>query len=63
MYQKIIVADYAGFSTIDSVARASKVFMLKDVTIISQEFQNERALFIAKNEGMNAIGFNAADKL
>ena len=56
-----IVADYAGFSTIDSVARASKVFMLKDVTIISQEFQNERALFIAKNEGMDAIGFNAAD--
>lgn len=56
-----IVADYAGFSTIDSVGRASKVFMLKDVTIISQEFQNERALFIAHNEGMNAIGFNAAD--
>lgn len=56
-----IVADYAGFSTLDSVARASKVFMLKNVTIISQEFQNERALFIAKNEGMEAVGFNAAD--
>ncbi len=56
-----IVADFAGFSTIDSVARASKVFMLRDVTIISQEFQNERALFIAHNEGMNAIGFNALD--
>ena len=56
-----IVADYAGFSTIDSVARASKVFMLRDVTIISQEFQNERALFIAKNEGMRAIAFNASD--
>lgn len=56
-----IVSDYAGFSTIDSVARASKVFMLKKVTIISQEFHNERALFIAKNEGMEAIAFNAAD--
>lgn len=56
-----IVSDYAGFSTIDSVARASKVFMLKKVTIISQEFHNERALFIAKHEGMEAIAFNAAD--
>ena len=56
-----IVADFAGFSTIDSIVRASKVFMLRDVTIISQEFQNERALFIAKREGMNAIGFNARD--
>lgn len=56
-----IVADYAGFSTIDSVARASKVFLLKDVTIISQEFHNERALFIANDIGLDAIGFNAAD--
>lgn len=58
-----IVADYAGFSTIDSIVRASKVFMLKDITIISQQFQNERALFIAKNEHMNAIGFNARDPM
>ena len=56
-----IIADYAGFSTIDSVARAHRVFMLKNVTVISQEFQNERALFIANNEGMSAIGFNASD--
>lgn len=56
-----IVADFAGFSTIDSIGRAAKVFMLRDVTIISQQFQNERALFIAHNEGMNAIGFNARD--
>lgn len=56
-----IVADFAGFSTIDSVVRASRVFMLKDVTIISQGFHNERALFIAAHSGMNAIGFNALD--
>lgn len=56
-----IVADFAGFSTIDSVVRASRVFMLKDVTIISQSFHNERALFIANHAGMNAIGFNAMD--
>lgn len=58
-----IIADFAGFSTIDSVVRASKVFMLQDVTIISQSFHNERALFIADHEGMNAIGFNALDPI
>ena len=56
-----LIADFAGFSTIDSVVRAYKVFMLKNVTIISQEFHNERALFIADHEGLEAIGFNAHD--
>ncbi len=55
-----IIADYAGFSTIDSVIRAKKVFMLNDMTIISQEFHNERALFIAKANNIDAVGFNAA---
>lgn len=56
-----IIADFAGFSTLDSIARASKVFMLRNVTVISQEFQNNRALFIAHHENMEAIGFNARD--
>ncbi len=59
--QERIVADYAGFSTIDSVIRAKKVFMLNDMTIISQDFHNERALFIARENHINAIGFNAAN--
>ncbi len=54
-----IISDYAGISTLDSVIRARKVFLLKSVTIISQSFQNERALFIADNNGLNAIGYNA----
>ena len=56
-----IIADFAGFSTLDSIARASRVFMLRNVTVISQEFHNTRALFIAERESMNAIGFNARD--
>ena len=54
-----IVADFAGISTLDSVIRARKVFLLKNVTIISQDFQNERALFIADKYDLNAVGFNA----
>ena len=56
-----IVADFAGFSTLDSVLRARQVFMLSDMLIISQDFHNERAIFIARAHGIPAIGFNAAN--
>lgn len=54
-----IVLDYAGFRTLDSVVRATKVFQEKEYTIISQPFHNERALFLARISGVDAIAFNA----
>lgn len=54
-----IVFDFAGISTLDSVIRARKVFLLKSATFISQGFQNERALFIADRYDLKAVGFNA----
>jgi SanA protein len=56
-----IFLDYAGFRTLDSMMRAKVVFGLDSVTVISQEFQNERAVYIAQKKGLNAIGFNATD--
>lgn len=56
-----IVLDYAGFRTLDSVVRAKEVFGLKEFTIISQGFHNERALYLAQSKGVNAIAFNARD--
>ncbi len=56
-----MVCDFAGFRTHDSVIRCKKVFGQKKVTIISQKFHNERALFIARKYGMDAVGFNAND--
>lgn len=56
-----IFLDYAGFRTLDSVVRAKKVFGLKRFTVISQRFHNERALFIAQKNGLNAVGYNAKD--
>lgn len=56
-----IYLDYAGFRTFDSVVRLRKVFGTDSATIISQEFHNERALFIADKENIVAIGFNAQD--
>ena len=56
-----IILDYAGFRTLDSVVRAKQVFGESAITIISQRFHNERALFIACNYNMQAIAFNAQD--
>jgi SanA protein len=53
--------DYAGLRTLDSVVRCKKVFGQDRFTIISQKFQNERALFIARKHGIDAIAFNARD--
>ncbi|HNX05333.1 MAG TPA: ElyC/SanA/YdcF family protein, partial [Opitutales bacterium] len=54
-----IVLDYAGFSTLDSVVRAKAVFGQEKITIISQEFHNKRALFIARAHGIDAVACNA----
>jgi SanA protein len=57
----IIYLDYAGFRTFDSIKRLKEIFGQDSVTIISQQFHNERAIYIASKEGINAIGFNATD--
>jgi SanA protein len=54
-----IYMDYAGFRTYDSVVRAREVFSLDQLTIISQEFHNSRAVYIAQHRGIDAIAFNA----
>jgi len=56
-----IYCDYAGFRTLDSVVRARDVFGQTQITIVSQEFHNRRAIFIASHRGLDAIGFNALD--
>ena len=56
-----IYLDYAGFRTYDSMVRAKKIFGQTNLTVISQLFHNERAIYIAESFGMNAIGYNAAD--
>lgn len=59
--EDLIFLDYAGFRTLDSMVRAKFIFGLDAVTVISQKFHNERAIYIAKKKGLNAIGFNAQD--
>jgi SanA protein len=56
-----IVCDYAGLRTLDSVVRAKEVFGADSVLFISQRFQNQRAIYLAKAHGIEAYGFNARD--
>lgn len=56
-----IFLDYAGFRTYDSVIRAQKVFGQDSLIIISQKFHNQRAIYIARKNGIYAIGYNASD--
>lgn len=55
--EEVIVLDYAGFRTLDSVIRANKVFDADRFTIISQEFHCERAIFIAQYQNIDAQCF------
>ncbi len=57
----VIVLDYAGFRTYDSMIRAHKVFGQDSVTVISQPWHNKRAIFIARHRDLDAIGYNAKD--
>lgn len=56
-----IYLDYAGFRTFDSVIRMNKIFGQSSFTIISQKFHNQKAVYIALKNNINAIGFNAKD--
>lgn len=59
--QEKIILDHAGFRTLDSVVRAKEIFGQSKLIIISQKFHNERAIFLAQKNGMQAFGYNAED--
>ena len=57
--EQFLFPDYAGFRTLDSIIRAKEVFHAEPMTIVTQRFHCERALFIAKYYNINAICFAA----
>jgi SanA protein len=59
--ESAIYLDYAGFRTLDSVVRCKRIFGELDILVISQQFHNERAVYIARAKGIQAIGYNAQD--
>lgn len=50
-----ITLDYAGFRTLDSVQRAKEIFDADRLTIVSQQFHCQRAIFIANHFEMDTV--------
>lgn len=59
--ESAIILDFEGFRTLDSVVRCKEVFGHDSVTIVSQDFHNERAIYLADHRGLDAIAINAKD--
>lgn len=51
-----VFMDHAGFSTYESIYRARDIFQVKKVIIVTQEYHLKRAIFIARELGLDAYG-------
>jgi SanA protein len=56
-----IYRDFAGIRTLDSVLRARDVFAQSRYVVVSQAFHNHRAIWLARQNGIEAYGFDARD--
>lgn len=54
-----IFMDHAGFSTYESMYRARDVFRVNKAIVVTQKFHLPRALFLARNLGIDAQGVTA----
>jgi SanA protein len=56
-----ITLDYAGFRTLDSLVRAREIFGLHDLLIVTDDWHQPRAIFLAAAAGLDALGVSSAD--
>lgn len=54
-----IFMDHAGFSSYDSIYRAKEIFGVKKIVLVTQKYHLYRALYIAKQLGIEAYGVSA----
>jgi len=54
-----IFMDHAGFSTYESMYRARDVFQVDSAVIVTQDFHLPRAVYIARELGIDAVGLSA----
>lgn len=54
-----IFLDHAGFSTYESLYRAKEVFGAEKIIIVTQEYHLYRALYVAQELGLDAVGVSA----
>lgn len=58
---EVIFCDYAGIRTLDSVVRFKQIFGQSSGIVVSQEFHNARAIYIAQHHQIQLTGFNAQE--
>ena len=58
-----VVRDYAGFRTYDSCYRARRIFQVTRAVLVTQAFHLPRAVYLARAQGIDAVGFTADDRL
>ncbi|MEN6324917.1 MAG: ElyC/SanA/YdcF family protein [Syntrophomonas sp.] len=51
-----VFMDHAGFSTYESIYRARDIFQVKKLIIVTQDYHLRRAVFIARELGLEAYG-------
>jgi SanA protein len=56
-----ITLDYAGFRTLDSLVRARRVFGIRELVVVTDDWHQPRALFLAQAAGVDAIGVSSED--
>ena len=54
--QTLVVCDFAGRRTYDSLKRAQAVFGIRKVIIVTSDFHLPRAIFLAQHLGLDAYG-------
>lgn len=58
---RAMTLDYAGFRTLDSLVRAREIFGLRELLIVTDDWHQPRALFLARAAGIDALGASSAD--
>lgn len=58
---KCIFMDHGGLSTYDSMYRAKNIFSVKKAIIVTQKYHMYRAVYVAKNFGIDAYGVSAKE--
>jgi SanA protein len=54
-----VFTDHAGFCTYDTIARATRVFKVDRAVLVTQRYHLPRALYLARELGLPATGFEA----
>lgn len=55
----VITLDYQGRRTVNSIVKAKNCYGLDSLTIISQRYHNERAIWLAEHYGLHPVAYNA----